>query len=46
MYGILDTTKNGRNKTKPENLELEEVSENSNDLNNSKFESFVYSYWL
>ena len=40
MYGILDTTKDDHN-IKPESVELEEVTENSKDLNNCKFESFI-----
>ena len=46
MYGILDTslgTKDGHDKSKPENLELAEVTDNSQDKNR-KFESM--SIWL
>ena len=42
MYGILDTTKDDHhNKTKPENLELKEVTDDSKDHNIGKFESIM-----
>ena len=46
MYGILDTAsaaKDDHKKAKPENLELEEVTNNSKDLNR-KLEFCVYLY--